>query len=148
MTKDVLVSVEGLQFNGDPEATRVEIITAGSYYKKKNHHFVLYDEVSENRDEITKNIIRFDNDMLELTKRGYTNVAMVFEENKRNMTNYITPFGSLLIGIDANKIDIVEKEDEINISIDYALDVNYEHLSDCKIRMDIKSKSENAISLI
>lgn len=141
MEKDVLVSVEGLQFSDNPEGDRIEIITPGSYYRKKDKHYVTYDEVTEGSDEITRNIVRFDGDMLSISKRGFTNVEMIFEKNKRNMTNYITPYGTLLVGIDTDRIDIRESDDVINIDIDYALDINYEHLADCKIKMEIKNSA-------
>ena len=135
MDKDVWVSVAGLQFGDNPEGDRIEIITPGSYYKKKDKHYLLYDEVIEGSDEVTKNIVRFDGDMLSISKSGFTNVEMIFEKNKRNMTNYVTPYGALLVGIDTDRIDIKESEDKINIDIDYALDINYEHLANCKIKM-------------
>lgn len=141
MTKDVIVAIEGLQFGEVSDGEKIEIITPGSYYKKKNHHFVIYDEVQEGSDEVTKNMIKFDGSALTISKKGFTNVDMVFEKNKRNMTNYVTPYGSLLVGIDAENVDIDMGEDTISINIDYALDINYEHLANCKIKMDIKSKS-------
>ena len=139
MNKDVWVSVAGLQFSGSGEEEKIEILTPGSYYRKKDHHYVLYEEVVEGSDEITKNTVKFDGDMLTISKRGFTNVEMIFEENKRNMTNYVTPYGSLLVGIDTDRIDIREGDDIINIDIDYALDVNYEHLANCKIKMEIRN---------
>lgn len=139
MEKDVWVSVEGLQLGGETDGDRIEIITPGSYYRKKDHHFVLYDEISEDSEEITRNVVRFDRDMLSINKSGFTNVEMVFEKNKRNMTNYVTPYGSLLVGIDTNRLDIRESDDVINIDIDYALDINYEYLADCSIKMEIRN---------
>ena len=106
MDKDVWVSVAGLQFTGGPEGEKIEIMTPGNYYRKNNHHYVTYDEMIEGSDEVTKNIVRFDGDMLSISKSGFTNVEMVFEKNKRNMTNYVTPYGSLLVGIDTDRIDI------------------------------------------
>ncbi len=140
MDKDVLVSVAGLQFGNDPAGEKIEIITPGNYYRKNNSHYVLYDEVT-GQDEITKNVVRFDGNVLTISKRGFTNVEMIFEENKRNMTNYVTPYGTLLVGIDTDKVDIRESEDSINIDIDYALDINYEHLADCKIKMEIRNSA-------
>ena len=139
MDKDVWVLVEGTQFGAAPGGDKVEIFTPGSYYRKKDHHFLLFDEVMEGSDEITKNVVRFDEDMLTISKSGFTNVEMTFEKNKRNMTNYVTPYGSLLLGIDTDRIDITESDDSINIDIDYALDINYEHMLNCKIKMEIKN---------
>lgn len=140
MTKDVLVTVSGMQFAPDTDNTPIEIITTGNYYKKNNKHYVLYDEILENPDGIVKNVIKFDNDSFNLVKSGMTNVNMLFEENKKSLSNYITPFGNLMIGIDAGKVDIDESENRIDINIDYALEINYEHFADCKIKMGIISK--------
>ncbi|MBP5384792.1 MAG: DUF1934 domain-containing protein [Lachnospiraceae bacterium] len=145
MTKDVMISVSGIQFGPDVDGEKIEVITKGSYYKKKDKHYLLYDEISEGTEGITKNMVKFDDKAFQLTKSGLTNVNMLFEENKRNITNYITPFGSIMIGIDAHSIEVTETEEQIRIRIDYALDVNYEHLANCEIRMDISAK--NAFSL-
>ena len=47
MTKDVLISISGLQFAGGENSEPVEVITSGSYYKKNGRHYILYDEVAE-----------------------------------------------------------------------------------------------------
>ncbi len=147
MTKDVLVSVKGLQFGNDVDNDKIEIITGGSYYRKNQKHYVLYDEMMEGFDGVTKNIVKFDDTTLDLTKSGVTNVHMIFEENKKNVTNYITPYGNILIGIDARKVNVAETEESIQIDIDYGLEVNYEFLADCRIMMDIKSKDYSDFSL-
>lgn len=77
---------------------------------------------------------------MEVTKRGLSNVHMVFEENKKNVTYYDTPFGNLLVGIAATNIDLNESKDIIDVKVDYALEVNYEHLADCTISMNIQAK--------
>lgn len=137
MTKNVWVSVAGMQFGDNPDGDKIEILTPGNYYKKKNHHYLLFEEVGESAQEVTKNVVKFDNDIISISKRGFTNTEMVFEKNKKNVTNYVTPYGSLVVGIDAKKVDVKEEDDSISININYALDVNYEHLANCEIKMDI-----------
>jgi uncharacterized beta-barrel protein YwiB (DUF1934 family) len=141
MTKDVLVSINGLQIaRQSEEAEPVEVITAGDYYKKNNKHYVIYDEVTEGFAGTTKNIIKLQEDCVDITKRGITNVHMVFEKNKKNVTCYETPFGSLMLGINAKDIKITEEENDISVDVRYALELNYEHLADCTIKMAIQSK--------
>ncbi len=147
MTKDVLISISGIQFGPDVDGDKVEVITGGSYYKKKDKHYLLYEEITEGMEGVTKNIVKFDDKALQLTKSGVTNVNMLFEENKRNITNYITPFGSITIGVDAHDFEVTETEELIKIRFGYALDVNYKHLANCEIRMDVTAKNENAFSL-
>ena len=140
MTKDVLISISGLQFAGGENSEPVEVITSGSYYKKNGRHYILYDEVAEDTAGTTKNIIKLGDEVLDITKRGETNVHMMFEKNKKNMSYYNTPFGNLLVGINATDVKVNETEDNIDIKVDYKLEVNYEHLAECSISMNIMSK--------
>ena len=140
MTKDVLLAIKGLQFDMDNDENKIETINPAQYYNKNNQHYVVYDEITEGFSESTKNIIKFKEHSMDLTKRGLVNVHMVFEENKKNMTSYSTPYGNILIGIDAKKVSCKEEEEHIRVDVEYALEVNYEHLADCKIRMNIRSR--------
>ena len=141
MTKDVLVSLRGLQFDqSETESEKIETIMAGTYYEKNGKHYVLYEEVMEGFTETTKNRIKFDEHFLELSRSGLVNVHMLFEENKKNMTSYHTPYGNILIGIDTRKIHITQETERMVVNVDYALDINYEYLADCQIVMDIRSK--------
>ena len=40
--------------------------------------------------------------------------------------------------LDTTRVDINEENDKIEISIDYRLDINYSHVSDCTINMIIE----------
>lgn len=144
MTKDVLVSISGTQFmQVNPGDEPIEVVTNGSYYKKNNKHYVIYNEIIEGINGVTKNTLKFDDTFFNLTRSGAINTSMIFEENRRNMTNYNTPFGALTIGIDASNIDVKEEEEEINVNVDYAIDVNYEYLADCKIALKIQALPKN-----
>lgn len=140
MTKDVLLAIKGLQFDASAEESNVQTITVAEYYEKNNSHYVIYDEATEGTEQSTKNIIKFKDKSLELTKKGFVNVHMLFEENKKSLTNYATPFGDILIGIDAKKITKTIENDTIRVNVDYALEVNYEFLADCKITMEISER--------
>ena len=59
------------------------------------------------------------------------------------MTNYSTPYGDILIGIDASKIRMQEEEEKIHLDVEYALEINYEHLADCHISIGIQAKGES-----
>lgn len=139
MTKEVIVSVTGIQFEINKDEP-VEMITVGNFYNKNGKDFVLYNSV-EDENEITKNIMKFSDKKLEITKKGGSNVHMVFEEGNSNETYYETPVGSILIGITTDTVNVERQEDYINILIKYALEVNYSHVSDCDISIKIKSKS-------
>lgn len=142
MTKDVLVAIAGLQYAIDSEEP-IEVITAGQYFYKNEKHYVLYDEILDEMNEICKNRIKIGSDIVEILKTGASNVHMVFELGKKNLTYYNTPFGNLLIGIDTTKIACSETEEAIELSIEYGLEVNYSYVSDCSITVKITPKKSS-----
>ena len=149
MTREVLLTMKGLQFDQRGEdSDLIETVVVGDYYKKNDRHYVLYEEMLEGFNQPTKNRLKFSEHMLEISRSGLVNVHMVFQENKKNLTNYNTPFGQILIGIDTKKIQIEEEQENIVVDVEYALDVNYEFLSDCHIKINIASKQNSGFSLI
>lgn len=150
MTKDVIISIKGLQFenSNDELAEPVEVINFGEYYNKNGKHYIMFDEVVEGFTESTKNTLKISDDKVDITKKGITNVHMAFEENKKNVTCYNTPYGSIMIGIDAREINIEEKEESINVKVNYGLEVNYEHLANCSITINVMAKDSNGFSLM
>ena len=83
---------------------------------------------------------------LEVSKKGLVNVHMVFEQGKKNMTYYSTPYGTLQMGIAATNLELMESEENLQMKADYALDMNEEHVADCYLTVQAQSRdSENLI---
>lgn len=141
MDKEVLVSVKGLQFTvGDSDEQRLETIVPALYYRKNNSHYVIYDEVMEGFEETTRNMIKVQDSMVEVMKKGLINAHMVFEQNKVNITNYATPFGDIMIGIDTEEIQVKEQTDRISVHVNYSLEANYAHMADCRFEIKITDR--------
>lgn len=152
MTKDVLVTLHSLQFDksaendvaadaGISDAGMADTAVYGLYYEKSGSRYVLFDEKIEGIEKPVKTRLKFGRDFLELSRSGAVNVRMLFEKNKRNMSSYNTPYGSILLGIYTKRIDISDSPDEITVSIDYTLEAGNEHLSDCGIAIKIQPGS-------
>ena len=134
MTKDVLVSISGkhIDIMDDPVEgyetgdDAIEVVTPASYYCRNGKHYILYDEVLEGMAGTIKNKIKITGtDSLEIMKSGVSSSHMVFEKNKKNLTYYRTPYGQMLIGVNTRKMEINVDEDQIDILVDYELDVNH-----------------------
>ena len=69
MTKDVIVSISGLQMDAD-QAMPLEVITVGSYYYKNGKHYILFDEMSEDGQEQTRNTIKITDNRVDVIKKG------------------------------------------------------------------------------
>lgn len=138
MTKDVLITISGFQMMEDDDSD-VEMIVRGDYYQKNGKHYILYDEIMEGFEGKVSNVIKISPAGMDIIKRGLTNAHMQFEKNKKNHSCYNTPMGDMVVGIQANHIHIDEKPDNLKVDVNYSLDINYRHLSDCSIRLDIQS---------
>ena len=147
MTKEVLVTVCGLQNGPETDGEPIEMTTVGEYFYKNNKHYVIYEEVMEGESEKTKNRLKIEPGVVELTKHGAVNVSMLFEEHIKNLTSYHTPFGNLQMGIDTKSLEICEEEDEIKVNIAYALEMNQEFVADCDIKITVQSKGIKAFRL-
>ena len=152
MTKEVLVSISGLQMavntmeSMDDEP--IEIVSAGTYYFKDGKHYIFMEEVAEGIPGVTKTQIRINGkESLEVMKKGVSNLHLVFEENKNNRCNYRTPFGQLNLGICTSKLVVDETEDKINIRAEYAMDVDCEPLADCSICINVKPRDSKEFAL-
>ena len=141
MTKEVLVTISGIQFTDEPDGEPIEMITSGSYYKKNGKHYILFEELMEGVDEPVKNTVKLGEESFDITKCGGTSVHLQFEKGKDNLTYYYTPYGSILVGTKTRGVQIEETEQNLHVQVEYALEVNYEHMADCKIVMDVKSKN-------
>lgn len=149
MTKDVIIKISGLQFMEEQEPdSAIELITKGEYYTRNGKHYLKYDEIVEGVEGISNCTVKFQQDNFELLKKGSTNVHMVFETGKKNITYYKTPYGNILIGLDTNSIHVSEKEEEIQIEVNYGMDINYEFLADCHIRMSVCPRESSDFKLV
>ena len=54
MTKDILLSLKGLQMEYAEDSDAVETITPASYYRKGGSHYIVYDEMTEGFTESDK----------------------------------------------------------------------------------------------
>lgn len=140
MTKDVLLTIKGLQLFEGTGSDEIETIYPGEYFYRNQSHFILYDEQPEGIPEVIKNMVKLNDREFVITKKGPVTVQMVFEEGKKTMTDYNTPFGNIMISMDTSKLEVEESEDRLKIHIEYALEANYQFVADCKIDMEIASK--------
>lgn len=138
MTKDVLISIKGMHFDVADDSDNVEVIQPGQYYERGGNHYLIYDEPVEGSEQVNKNMIKFNDVSMSVTKKGVVNTTMLFDTTEKNLTNYSTPFGSLVIGLDTHNISVKKTEDELKLSVQYSLDVNYEFLADCNINITAK----------
>lgn len=141
MEKEVLIHVRGLQLiDGGADQEPIEVVVPGLYYFRNGSHFLRYEEMQEEFDEPTTNLIKMTPGGVEVHKQGLVNVHMTFVPGKKNIAIYKTPLGTVEMGIEATDLMLHEEEEEIRVNIEYALDMNEEHVADCALTIQIQPR--------
>lgn len=146
MTKDVLIRISGLQAL-DGESSDVEVITAGDYFYKNGKHYIVYEEVMEGFEGKVRNTVKITPDILDIRKRGIIGTHMIFERDKKSQTRYATPLGDMVVELATTRIRLEVEEDSLKVAVDYSLGINYQHVSDCSITLDICSRKKAKLQL-
>ncbi|MCI8663342.1 MAG: DUF1934 domain-containing protein [Hungatella sp.] len=146
MTKEVLINIGGARSMGGEEED-IEMIVKGDYYKKNGKHYILYDELLEGGGGVIRNTIRIVPDCMDIMKKGSINTHMIFEKNKKSLSSYVTPMGELMVEIRTNQIQFREEENLLVIAVEYSLDINYQHVWDCSIKVSVRPLGTGNIKL-
>lgn len=137
MTREVMLTISGLQWGEDMEQDNIETVLPAEYFKKNDSHYLLYEETMEGFTKSSKNRIKFKENLMELTRQGLVNTHMVFEENKTHMTDYVTPYGNFLLGINTERISVREENDRIEVTVAYKIEIGDEPISTNQIHIVI-----------
>ncbi len=140
MTKDVLIKICTTQFREGEEPEPIEVMTSANYFFKNGKHYLLYEELQEGESQPTKNKLTFTNQKAEVLKKGLASVQMIFQEEEKSISYYHTPYGNLLLEIHTREVTVVEEEDQIQLKIDYELEMEHSHVADCKLELTVFPK--------
>lgn len=141
MNREVELVLSGLHdTEGASDKDAVKTAQTAQYFKRNDSHYLLYEENMEGFDGVCKSRIKFRDNLLELTRRGAVDMHMIFEENKRHMIPYNTPYGQLMLGIETGRVLVEEQEDQIHVTVEYTLDHEGEPLSESCLKIHIREK--------
>lgn len=132
MDENVVIKISGLQIvenTGD----NVEVIAKGRHYLKKDKHYLLYEEYENDENTKTSNMIKFNNDIVEITRKGQVDGKLIFQENQKKQSLYSTPMGDLLIEVLTKEIEVSDDDDDVNLKIKYQIHVDGNKVSDNEI---------------
>lgn len=126
MEKDVMISIKGKQTSqgGTPEV--IELVTAGKLEDRGAEGITLsYQESPVTGLEGTLTTIQVEPRRVTLLRTGAYNSQMVFEEGRRHMSLYDTPYGALSVGIHTRKMRSSLNAQGGDVTIYYALEIEH-----------------------
>ncbi|MCC8060038.1 MAG: DUF1934 domain-containing protein [Clostridiales bacterium] len=147
MTREVLIRVTGLHEQPGQDSDNLEMITTGDYFQKNGKHYVIYDEMMEGIEGSVRNTVKISPQEMDIRKQGAIGAHMIFAPSQKSQTRYATPMGEMLVELSTNEITLDEQEDSLKVCVNYSLDINYQHISNCNITMDICSREKAQLQL-
>ena len=86
------------------------------------------------------NTIKITKDSVDVIKKGYNDMHLVFTEGEINHTYLSTIAGKIFVGVNTEKLVVKEENDSINVDVEYSLMMNEEKVSDCKVQIIVTSE--------
>lgn len=124
MNDNVIISIKGTQ-EGENGPDELELVTAGQLVRDERGGFtVSYQETELTGLEGTTTVVRIDGPRVTLLREGTVNSQMVFEEGRKHLSMYETPYGSLSIGVDTHRVKSTVGEGGGDLEIDYAIEID------------------------
>ncbi len=125
MEKDVIISIKGMQKYEHADPDVIELITKGRLAEREGNFTLTYQESELTGLEGTRTTIQVEGEQVTLLREGGVNSQMVFQEGRRHMSMYNTPYGAIEIGINTSHLMTDLHDRGGDIEIDYAIEVDH-----------------------
>lgn len=124
MTKDVIISIRGMQAYDGGENDSIELKTEGTLTREENGWTLSYAESELTGLEGTTTIIQVEEKRVSLQRTGAVSSQMVFEEKRQHLSLYNTPYGAMELSISTRHLchDLSEAGGEIEVTYRIELD--------------------------
>lgn len=126
MEQDVIISIKGKQSYPQSPPEIIELVTEGKLEDRGEEGITLsYQESQVTGLEGTLTTIQVEPRRVTLQRVGSVNSQMVFEEGRRHLSMYDTPYGALSIGINTRKMRSSLDSRGGDVTIYYALEIEH-----------------------
>ena len=145
MEKDVIISIKGTQKYENADQDVIELVTEGRLEREGGSYTLSYQESELTGLDGTLTTFQIEPERVTLLRVGEYNSQMVFEEGRRHMAMYNTPYGAMTVGVNTRHL-LAELDDQGgDIEIDYAIEID--HAIAGRNIFQIKVKEADGISL-
>ena len=140
MEKDVVISIKGIQKYEGQDSDTIELVTEGRLTRDEGGYTLSYQESELTGLEGTLTTIQVEGEQVTLMRVGEVNSQMVFEEGRRHLSMYDTPYGALSVGINTRKMRAELDARGGSIEIDYAIEIDHALAGQNLFRIHVREK--------
>ena len=125
MADNVILSIKGSQYQGGEPPEELELVTPGRLVRDgQGGYTISYEESELTGLEGTTTVVRIEPGKVTLLRAGSVNAQMVFEEGRRHLSMYETPYGSLSVGINTRRVKNTVGGGGGELEIDYDVEID------------------------
>ena len=119
-TDNVIISIKGKQLYAECAPEEIELVTAGTMERDgQGGCTISYQESELTGLEGTLTTIQVDGEQVTLMRVGEFNSQLVFQEGRRHLSMYNTPYGAMTIGVNTRRMRSTVGEAGGELEIDY-----------------------------
>ena len=147
MDKEVVISIKGMQKYEDTFPDVVELVTAGRLAREGESYTLSYQESELTGLEGTLTTIQVDGGQVTLMRVGEFNSQLVFQEGRRHLSMYNTPYGAMSIGVNTRHLMASLTDQGGDIEVDYTIEVDHALAGRNVFRINVKESESGLGSL-
>ena len=141
MDNNVIISIKGMQSLDGAENETVELVTEGTLIRDGDGEYTIsYQESEVTGMEGTLTTFQIERGRVTLLRIGEFNSQMVFEEGRRHLSMYETPYGALSVGVNTRRMHSDLGLAGGNIEIDYAIEIDHAVAGQNLFRIQVREK--------
>lgn len=138
MKQKAIISVSSKQSIDEEEV--IEVVTPGSFYKKENYYYAVYEETELSGMSGTTTTLKIGKDKFSLIRMGSTNAKMDFDKKTKNVSMYNTPYGTLELKIETKDLDIDINDAGGNVLVNYNMSLSGQTPYNTMLKINIKAR--------
>lgn len=122
---NVIISIVGQQAFDGAETETVELVTEGELREEAGGYTLTYQESAVTGMEGTLTTFQIEKDCVTLMRVGEVNAQMVFQEGRRHLSMYATPYGNLAVGVNTRRMRASMNKAGGEIELDYNIEIDH-----------------------
>ena len=142
MENNVIISIQGKQSFEAQDDDTIELVTEGCLEPDGDDGYTLsYQESELTGMEGTTTVFQVEPEKVTLLRLGSVQSEMVFEEGRRHMSLYSTPYGNMEIGVRARRLNSTLELTGGRLEIDYDIEINHMLAGQSLFRIDVRENT-------
>ena len=147
MEKEVVISIKGMQQYEGALPDAVELVTAGRLARDGTGYTLSYQESELTGLEGTLTTIQVDGEQVTLMRVGEFNSQLVFQEGRRHLSVYNTPYGAMSVGVNTRHLLAELSDRGGDIEVDYFIEIDHALAGRNVFRISVKEAEKGLESL-